>query len=213
MTIYGISGLGADERVFQQLTLSLPVVPIRWIPPNRSESLYHYALRLAKKAEDKDCILIGVSFGGVVAIEMSKIIKPRLTVLISSAATSRELPWVYRLVGSVGILTLMPAFLFHPPPCLMYGLFGAKNKMLLREILEDTDRSFAKWAIIQLTHWSNRERLPRVVKIHGTQDRLIPYRRGRTTVPIQGGQHFMVVDRAQEVSRAIDKAFRQAGLM
>jgi len=46
-TIYCLSGLGANEKVFQFLDLSFakPVF-IQWLPPRQNETLRQYALRL-----------------------------------------------------------------------------------------------------------------------------------------------------------------------
>lgn len=39
MKIYGISGLGADKRVFQFLTLNYEFISIDWITPNKNETI------------------------------------------------------------------------------------------------------------------------------------------------------------------------------
>ena len=211
MTIYGISGLGADERVFQYLELSQKIEPINWIKPKDGESIQSYALRLSDQIKDDEFILIAVSFGGLVAIELSKILKPKLIILISSADTNQDLRVIYRLIGRTGLIKLIPSFLLNPPRTMMYWLFGAKNKKLLREILDDTDLGFTKWAIIQLTTWSNKERIANLIKIHGTEDKLIPFNQDRGAIAIKNGEHFMIVDRAQEISNIIKNKIKNAG--
>jgi pimeloyl-ACP methyl ester carboxylesterase len=67
MTIYCISGLGADYRVFQKLVFpsDYHVVHVEWIQPEIRETLSSYALRLLKQIDNsKPFILIGLSFGG-----------------------------------------------------------------------------------------------------------------------------------------------------
>lgn len=200
MTIYGISGLGADERVFKYLELSQIIQPIHWIKPTAGESIRSYTLRLSAQIKDDNFILIAVSFGGLVAVELSKILNPKLTILISSAETKYDLRLSYRLVGKTGLLKVVPSFLINPPKPLMYWLFGARNKKLLGEILEDTDLDFARWAMIQLTSWTNTDKVENLVKVHGTSDKLIPYRQEKRTIPVIGGEHFMIVDKAKEIS-------------
>ena len=211
MTIYGISGLGADERVFRFLELSQKIEPIHWIKPKDEESIQSYALRLSDQIKDNEFILIAVSFGGLVAIELNRILKPRLTILISSADTKQDLRAVYRLIGMTGVIRFIPSSLLNPPKRIMYWLFGAKNKKLLGEILDDTDSEFTKWAIIQLTSWTNKEKVTNLIKIHGTEDKLIPYKADHQTVAIQNGEHFMVVDNAEEISRILVEKIINAG--
>ncbi|WP_224998738.1 alpha/beta hydrolase [Cesiribacter sp. SM1] len=205
MTIYGISGLGADERVFQHLELSYPIVPIRWIPPMPGESMQSYVLRLSEQIREEEFMLIGVSFGGLVAVELNKILKPKLTILISSAETKDGLRPAYRLIGKLGLVRYMPPLLLKPPKALMYWLFGAEHKELLGAILGSTDIAFAKWAILQLTSWTNREKITGLVKIHGTRDKLIPYTADSQTIAIQDGEHFMIIDRAKEISLLLEE--------
>lgn len=208
MTIYGISGLGADERVFQYLQLSQRIEPIHWIMPQSRETIQNYARRFAAKIEDEEFILIAVSFGGLIAVELNKILKPKLTILISSATTRQELRVSYRLIGMSGFIRLLPAFLLNPPKMIMNWLFGARNTKLLKEILDDADTEFTKWAIIQLTTWNNKEKQGNILKIHGTKDKLIPFRADQKTIAIQNGEHFMVVDKASEVSSIIEENIR-----
>lgn len=206
MKIYGISGLGADKRVFDFLKLDYPLIPIEWIEPNEKESLSDYSYRLSKVIDtESDFSLVGVSFGGLVAVEISKILKPNCTVLISSAETKSELRTIYRSVGKVGLLRVIPTKLFDPPRGVANFVFGTNNKALLNSILNETDLKFAKWAVHELVNWENQYRVENVIRIHGTKDKLIPWSGSREVNLIENGEHFMIVDRAEEISEIINK--------
>ena len=93
-TIYCISGLGANEKVFQFLDLSFakPVF-IKWLFPLKNETLPQYALRLKEDFIDEpDPIIIGLSLGGMIAVEIAKTIPSARVILISSAKTKKENP-------------------------------------------------------------------------------------------------------------------------
>jgi len=148
MKLYGISGLGADERVFNYLELEVELLPISWIPVQKNESIESYAKRLSLVInQEEDFGILGVSFGGLIAVEISKKMDPQLTILVSSVETTSQLPFLHRAFGKLGILPLLPTLLFKPPKILANILFGAKNKLLLNQIIEDTDLDFAKWAV------------------------------------------------------------------
>ena len=53
MNVYFISGLGADQRVFQKLTIDpeFNPVPIEWVKPGRKESMPSYARRLSTQID------------------------------------------------------------------------------------------------------------------------------------------------------------------
>ena len=211
MKVYGISGLGADKRVFQYLTLDYKLIPVDWIEPKPDEKINVYASRLAEKIDTtEDYILIGVSFGGIAAIEISKILKPALIILISSVETESDLRKIYRMIGKTGVVKWVPAAFFKPPSIMAEWVFGAENKQLLREIVDDTDLNFAKWAVEQLITWGNTTRIDKCIKIHGSKDLLIPIRKDEKTIQIPGGNHFMIVDKAEEISKIINREIKQA---
>jgi len=205
MKIYGISGLGADKRIFDFLSLDSEITTIDWIEPNKDESIKSYSRRLSNLIDTKnEFCLIGVSFGGLIATEINKILNPKLTILISSAHTKNELRPIFRLFGKTKLIKLIPAFLFDPPRLIAKFLFGAKNNKLLNNILDDTDLNFAKWAINELINWENMTIHKNVFKINGTNDKLIPPKGNTNMVLIEKGEHFMIVDRANEVSKIVN---------
>ncbi len=209
MKLYGLSGLGADKRVFKYLNLECELVPIEWINPIKNEGIKDYAHRLSNCINEQEPFgIIGVSFGGLIAVEMSKIISPKLTILISSAETRNELRGIYKIISKAKFLQLIPSFLFNPPRFLAHWVFGAKYKKLLNEILDDTDLKFAKWAVQELVGWKNIERLNNpLLKIGGSKDKLIPSK--NDDVIIKDGQHFMIVDEASKISNEINKVLRK----
>ena len=92
-TIYIISGLGADKRMFQNFSFEgFEVVHIDWILPLDNETLQNYALRISENISDENSILIGLSFGGILSVEISKIKKFKKVFLLSSAKTKFEIP-------------------------------------------------------------------------------------------------------------------------
>ena len=205
MKIYGISGLGADKRVFDFLTLDFEFIPIDWITPNKNESIKNYSKRLSSVIDtNNDFCLIGVSFGGLIATEISEILNPKVTILISSAHTKYELRPIFRLLGKTKLIKLLPTSLFDPPRLIAKYVFGAKNNELLNNILDDTDLNFSKWAVIELINWKNTTKQVNIFKINGTNDKLIPPRGNTEMKLIDKGEHFMIVDRADEVSEIIN---------
>lgn len=211
MKIYAVSGLGADRRVFDYLKLDAELMPIDWIKPNAKESIENYSKRLSVVIDTSaDFVILGVSFGGLVAIEMSKILNPRLTILISTVTTKNELRAIYRGAGRTGLLKVLPAKVFNPPRRIALFIFGTSKKELLNDILNDTDLEFVKWAVNELVNWRNQGKLEKVLRIHGTNDRLIPLKAKGETQLIQNAGHFMIVDQAEEISEIINDYMAQS---
>jgi len=205
MTIYAISGLGADKRVYEYLNLDFEIIHLDWIQPIKNESIPSYAQRLSLKINTKEPFaLIGMSFGGIIATEISKQLSPKYTILISSAETKYELRTIYRWFGKLNIIRFFPLFCFDMPRPIAYYIFGAKNKVLLKAILDDADLFFTKWAINQISKWGNTKTINNCFKIGGSQDKLIPQNISKIGYPIKNGEHFMIVDKANEISQALN---------
>ena len=151
-TIYLISGLGADARIFQRLDFKgYETRLIKWIDPKPHETLAGYALRLSSQIDTVKPILIGVSFGGMLAVEISQIIDCQKIILISSAKNHREIPLLYRFFGRLGLHRFIPARLLKHANTLTYFFFGMKTKAekeLLKGILDTTDPIFLTYSSI-----------------------------------------------------------------
>ncbi len=207
---YGIGGLGVDERIFQYLNLTFDIEVLKWITPLSNESFTSYVERFSKQIDStKQVVLIGISFGGMLAIELSKILTNVQVVLISSTPTNRAIPFVLRLLGQSGIIQVLPnAILKHPPAFALHWIFGVKqlkHKQLLIEIIESIDPSFLTWAIRCIMKWQNSYSPLNLVYIHGKDDRLIlPPRESQNTHLIDCGGHFLSITHAKEVSELLN---------
>ncbi|MBL7997769.1 MAG: alpha/beta hydrolase [Candidatus Kapabacteria bacterium] len=202
--LYIFSGLGADERVFQRLDFSgFSVTYIRWITPHSGETIEQYSTRLLEQITSMKPILIGLSFGGLIAIEVAKHIDTEQVILIASAKSKTEIPFYYRVAGLFGLHKLLPlAFLKHSN-ILTQWFFGARNmfdRQLLQQILKDTEPIFLKWAIDKVVRWTNRPVGKNVFHIHGTSDRILPVMFVSCNVRIKNGGHFMTLTHADELN-------------
>ena len=200
--IYLLSGLGADKRVFEFLDLSnYKLNYIDWIDPLDNESIEDYTSRLLKQITTPRPILIGVSFGGIVAIEIGKAIETETIISISSARTMADIPFYYRAIGLLRINHLFPTGLLKRVNTITFWFFGAKTKKekeLLKTIIKETNNKFLKWAIDKIVNWRNRTSFDNLIQIHGTADRILPINTADFKV-INGG-HFMIVNKADEIS-------------
>lgn len=205
--IYVLSGLGVDERVFDTFEFNDSIVRfISWIPPLKKESLADYAKRIAMQIEDEHPVIIGLSFGGMVAVEIAKIRKVKKVIVLASAKERAELPKLYLFIGQWRLHRLMPSFVLKQCNFLTYWFFGVhteKEKKMLQRIILDTDERFLTWAIHAILTWQNKEIPGNLVHIHGSKDHILPCNLVKYDYLIEGGGHFMTVNRAQEIEQII----------
>lgn len=206
MTIYFLSGLGADERVFQQLSIpsDYQKIYLQWLVPENRESIAQYAKRMAEKVNTKEpFVLIGLSFGGILAVEMMEHVQPIKTILISSAACKYELPFYYRWAGKLKLDKLLPERKMSQSNLFLYWFFGVQNKsekVLLKDILNATDAKFTKWAIHAIINWNRTQAPEHIIRIHGNRDKVLPMQKAINSYKISGGGHLMVLNKADSVS-------------
>jgi len=205
--IYIFSGLGVDRRVFDNINFGgLDIEFIDWIDPLKNESLQNYAERISLKITAENPILIGLSFGGMVAVEISKILKTERIILIASAKNKFELPAVYRITGKLKLNKLIPKSIFKKQNFITNWIFGIESeseKQLLKSILQDTDPDFFSWAINEIVNWNNELTQKNLVHIHGNKDRIIPINNVKTDFIIESGGHFMTVNRSRIIEKII----------
>lgn len=216
-SFYIFSGLGADERVFDQIDFGdFSPVFIPWEPVEPDQSFESYVKRLSTRIKADNPILIGISFGGIVAQEMSVLLNNRPVLIISSVRTRSELPLLMRFFGKSGLHKLIPIKQVLKNTSINHWLFGTKTaseKKLLDQILADSDPVFTKWAIRQITNWTRTEPVPaKVLHIHGDADRIFNIQNVRPDYIIPGGTHFMTVSQHKEVSQAIRNALEKLAI-
>jgi hypothetical protein len=181
---------------------------------DKNEMLEHYCRRLSSQIDaEKPFSLVGLSFGGVVATELSKFLHPVQTVLISSFCLNREVPKFYAFLSNTGLFKLIPTRVLLKPNHFAYRLFGAYKpamKKMLQSILEDTDPEFFKWALGQLFSWNNQWIPPNLIRIHGTADKVLPYKSNMQAIPVAGGEHLMVYSKSEIVSEILAEKLQPA---
>ena len=130
MRVYFISGLGADKRAFYKIKLpqGYQAVFLDWIVPLAGESFPDYAKRFSQSIkQDEEFVLIGLSFGGMLASEIAKIVSPKKLIIISSLSSYKELPWYFKLAGKLGIHRIISPSLYKQAT-IMNRFMGAGNK-------------------------------------------------------------------------------------
>ena len=209
MKAYFISGLGCDRRVFQHTVLpaGYEIVHLDWLMPENNESIEHYAKRLAELISDTEpFILVGLSFGGMVAVEISKFKKPQKLFLISSIASRSSLPALYKACGSLRLDKIVPPRWLKYPNAAMYWVFGPLNqetKSLFKDILFETDPLFLKWALGVIARWKSNQLPDHFIQIHGKHDRIFPCAAGANVRVVDAGGHLCVYSNSEEVNRIL----------
>jgi len=208
VTFYLIPGLGTDGRLFENLKLDgHRRKTLSWIEPNDGESITEYAQRLSSAISfTEPFAFIGVSFGGMMAVELAKILGPQKVFIISSVATKSQLPWYFRAIGRIRGYRLVSGSIIKritPFLHLVLGKMTALELSLISDMLRRTSSRLLEWSIKEALTWKNEQVPPNVLQIHGSDDRLFPSRYVEAGLRVEGGTHLMILQKTEIIERLI----------
>jgi pimeloyl-ACP methyl ester carboxylesterase len=209
MNIYFIPGLGADKKIFKGIKVSegCKAFYIEWIKPLKNETLESYSYRLAEQINTtQPFIIVGLSFGGMLAAEIIKRFPAGRMIILSSVASSGHLPFYYRIAGKMRMHKLIPVSLMKSA-ALMKRLFTAETaeqKAYLKMAIREVDTSFIRWALDAIIKWKGSAVDSSYLHIHGSKDAILPIRFTRPTHIVKGGGHLMILTRNNEISEIIN---------
>lgn len=211
--IYCIPGLGTDRRIFDKLAPLLSIQDIHFLehlpPLHLKETLVEYARRLSRTIENHpiDSVVIGMSLGGMIAVELSKLLPFRKVFLISTIKHHTEHPWYFSALQKLPIQNLASHRLiraFTRPVTWLLRVTDRTGRTHLQNMVNDRDDDHFKWGHNAAIHWRNTDFPEDCIHIHGSKDELFPMRSTRPHHTIKHGNHYMIMDRADEIASIIN---------
>jgi pimeloyl-ACP methyl ester carboxylesterase len=213
--IYLIAGLGADTRLYNNIDLQEHnVTPLDWIEPHRSDTLSTYSQKIVHQyGIIKNSVIIGVSQGGMIAVEIAKQIPVKKVILISSIKTIDEAPWYFSLFRTLPAYKLIPGKWFTSLGFLIKPIFGhmsEEDTWLFNDMLKNSSPLLVKWSMGAILHWDNKTIPPNLYHINGNKDLVFSYKRiHNATAIISGGTHIMIFDRAKEINKLLKSILKK----
>ena len=205
--IYCISGFGSDERVFSKLTFSgYETHFIQWIIPEKNDSISDYAKKLTQQIHHDNPILIGLSFGGMMSIEIAKLLSVEKIILVSSIKSFHEMPLWLRLSGKLKLNKIFPMRSFkliEPLQDYNLGLEAIDEKELVHNYRKHINQQYCNWAINTILNWKNELVHKNLFHIHGNNDRIFPLKNIKANYIVNTGGHLMVMNRYKIVNEYI----------
>jgi len=201
MHIYLMPGMAASPLIFEYINLpdeNFKVHWLEWIIPNANEEIKDYAKRMLVNVKHKDCVLIGVSFGGILVQEMSKLSSFKKIIIISSVKTRYELPKKMKIAVTTRAYKLLPTQLLSNVETLAKYAFGetiTKRIELYKKYLSVNDKRYLDWAIKEMVCWNQENPLPGIVHVHGDKDFVFPIKNIQNCIVVKGGTHIMIINK------------------
>lgn len=205
-------GLAASSKIFEHIRMPKDQYELHFLewlmPESAKESIENYCKRLAKEIVHKNPVLIGVSFGGMIVQELSKIITVQKIIVISSIKHSEEVPRHFIFMQRTRFYKLFPSGRISKLNGFpTFGLSRSlKRKMeLYNKYLAIRDKIYLDWAVYHVLHWKKEESATNLVHIHGSKDEIFPAKYIKNSIIIEGGTHAMIITKAKKISQTLEE--------
>lgn len=199
--VYLMPGMAASPTIFEYIKLPESKFEVHWLEwqiPEENETLHDYAKRMCNFVKHKDVVLLGVSFGGILVQEMSKIIKVKKLFVVSSVKSHHELPKRFKLLKVTKAYKILPTQLVSNIDLLAKYAFGESIKKridLYKKYLSVNDTAYLDWSIKQVVCWDQEEPNPDAIYIHGDKDVVFPHSCEGECIVLKGGTHIMIINK------------------
>lgn len=199
--------MSAGTAIFERIHLpkdQFEVHVLEWLTPlNAKESLASYVDRFSKDIQHTNPILVGVSFGGIIAQELAKKIPFSKIVLISSIKHHQELRPFFKLVKTTKLYVLYPTRFINGLEKTLYQVASQKTKRTLnayRKFLPVRSPLYTKWAIHTFLNWKQTEN-QNVIQLHGDKDQILPIKYISNALEIKNGTHAMILTKSSVIQQ------------
>ena len=209
MTIYAIPGLGTTEKLYVNTKIKgVEIIVLNWPTPEKNDTMESYARKFLPQINTNiPFCLLGVSFGGMICTELSKIISPKKIFLISSCKSRKELPWFIKTLKYIPLHRLISENQHRKMAYKGRWIIGF-GKAYIPEFLgmvNSMTKNYFKYCINIIVNWNNTTLQKNTIHIHGDNDILLWYKFVKPDYTISRGSHAMVVFQADEINKIIEK--------
>ncbi|MDM1045211.1 alpha/beta hydrolase [Myroides sp. 1354] len=209
--IFFFPGMSSTSLIFERLewdTSRFELHFLEWLPCEKKESLADYVQKYIPLIQQNNPILVGVSFGGIIAQEIAKRINVQKVIIISSVRSNKEFPKRFKWAKYTKVYKLIPT---HGVEFLLrmierYGNDKQKKRVAMyNRYLSIRDPHYLNWCIQAVLTWDQKEELNHVVHIHGTKDEVFPFKNIRNAIEVPGGTHAMIIVKYKWFNQHLEK--------
>jgi pimeloyl-ACP methyl ester carboxylesterase len=205
---YFIGGFATDRRLYaHQLEKIHDSVYLPFPKPEKSDTLESYALKFIPLIDQGlPFNIVGQSMGGLIVMELARHIHAEKIILISSVKSRSEMPARFNLLRRTGLHRIVPGAAIIAGTQLgtlllpeMYRTKGMRRLCL--DMTYQNGAQFLHWCTHAIMHWKGTAPLRNdIIHIHGTKDEMFPVKYVKNIIPVQGGTHLMLLNRAAEIT-------------
>jgi pimeloyl-ACP methyl ester carboxylesterase len=214
LNVYLIPGMGADHRLYERIRIEHGQVHyLNWKPHGKAKSLAEYAEIMASHVTTDNNVIVGSSMGGMMAVELSRLVKPLSTILLSAPTGRHEFPPLLKAVHKSRIQHVLSPKQVLGVSWLADTFMGFKDdqhRALFYEMLKGNGKEFMHFSVKAILDWRNTEP-PHgdYIQIVGSKDKLFKVHRMKDPIVLEGSGHFTTFEKADELTVIINNYLRE----
>ncbi|MCC6723515.1 MAG: alpha/beta hydrolase [Saprospiraceae bacterium] len=204
INLYLVPGMANDHRLFGEYqfdtTLVRPI-PIKWVDWKNVKGFGEYAKLLSAQIDTTaPFVLLGFSMGGILSMEMSRFLKPKAIILVSSVKSSKNLPFRVKFARYLPLYRLMSEGMVRKASKRKWFFKTIKSEQhvkLYQSMVADTGAKFFKWQLCATAHWKFdlAPKAPPIYHIHGDKDQVIPLKKSvHPDYVVKDGPHEIIIN-------------------
>lgn len=211
-----ITGFGLDKRAFAPLRLPEDRFALfDLIPALPDESLRDYALRMAKAmGAGPDDVVGGISFGGMLALEIAKALETRAVLLIASAThpryiRKRFLLWSHLVPYAPDVL-IRRVFALIPAVLSWQRMLSPPGQALLTDIMTRFPMDLLRSLPPKMRKWEGCPPAVPLRQIHSEGDWVIRLNGSPPDLTVvKGRNHLLTVSHPEAVRKFLMDAYEE----
>lgn len=209
-TVYAIPGLATTEALFQFTHLNNARLKVlSWPEITKEDNLQSYAKKFLDQIDSSHPFyLLGVSFGGMLCAEISLLIQPEKTILISSCKCTKELAPMLKFYNAIPLYSLLNDKLLKRMTKNSRWILGFEKKFMSEflAMVNSMKPGYIKQSIRCIVQWNQHNcHRPDIIHIHGNADKLLTYTSVKADYTIKDGNHAMIINKADEINNLLNK--------
>lgn len=209
MVIYAIPGLGTTEKLYVNTKIKgVEIIVLDWPTPEKNDTMQSYARKFLPQINTNiPFCLLGVSFGGMLCTELSNIISPQKTFLISTCKSRKELPWFIKMMKYLSLHKIISEKQHRKMAYQGRWIIGFGTAYIpeFLGMVNSMTENYFKYCINIIVSWEGKALPKNSIHIHGDADRLLWYKYVSPDYTIHNGSHAMIVFQAEEINKIIEK--------
>ena len=196
--LYLLPGMGGDHRLFKNLDLSAyDTTHVRFPTPDGPTAMADFARLLHPQIDTTTPFsLLGVSFGGMLAVELTEQLYPERTIIILSVKQRSELPGKLRFNKVIPLYRIIGGRAQRALGGLGRWLFERRARSeepTFKAMLRAKDPAYLKWATYAVTNWERDTVPPNIIHIQGQKDHTLPIKHISDAIAVPDGGHMIVM--------------------